>query len=221
MDHERATATKLPMKYVLGELAPADRDEFEDHLADCSNCMNEVWMATAFAANAKEVFREEAAEPAPAPRRKWFPWSPFPAFAFSAALNIALAAGLGYGVLRVYPGMRAELAEWNQAAAVDVVPVRGVERAATGSVQTVKTSGNLVVLSFDLPQRYEKYVYSIAEPTRGVVLSGEINYKGTDSLHLRVPAGRLAPGKYKVTVAGLNGSHREDLGACLLQVEAK
>ena len=51
MDHERATVTKLPMKYVLGELAPADRDEFEDHLADCSNCMNEVWMATAFAAN--------------------------------------------------------------------------------------------------------------------------------------------------------------------------
>src|SRR5215510_8231460 len=102
MDHEQAAATKLPMKYVLGELAPADRDEFEDHLADCSNCMNEVWMATAFAANAKEVFRTEAAEPAPAPKRKWFPWNPFPSFAFSAGLNFVLAAGLAYGVLRVY-----------------------------------------------------------------------------------------------------------------------
>src|SRR5262245_33990320 len=109
MDHEQATETNGPMKYVLGELATAERAEFEDHLADCSHCMNEVWMATTFAANAKAVFRDGAAAPAPASRRRRFQWNPFPAFAFSAALNIVLAAGFGYGAFRLYPHMQAEL----------------------------------------------------------------------------------------------------------------
>src|SRR5215813_6391654 len=120
MDHEEATETKLPMKYVLGDLAPAERDAFEEHLADCSRCMDEVWMGTTFAANAKAVFRDEAAAPVPAPHR-WFQWKPLPSFAFSAALNVVLAAGLGYGVLLVYPRMQAELAGWNEATAVAVV----------------------------------------------------------------------------------------------------
>lgn len=215
MNHSEAIEAKSPMRYVLGELAPADRDEFEEHLADCSHCMNEVWMATSFAANAKEVFRERAAESARAVRPFRFPrWS----LAFSAALNILLAAGLGYAVLRVFPGQRAEIAELNEPAAIDVVPVRAVERDASPSPQVIPARGKLLVLSFDLPQPYEHFFYSIAAEDGGVRLSGEMAGGRGDSLNLRVPLWRLTPGRYKVTVTGLSGSRRDDLGSCLLQV---
>jgi hypothetical protein len=217
MNHSQAIETKLPMRYVLGDLMPADRDEFEEHLADCSNCMNEVWMATTFAANAKEVFRTGTGMHAEQPRLAWLR-RPFPALAFSAALNVALAACLGYGTLRIFPSMRSQIAELNQPAAIDVVPVRAVERDASASPQVVKAPGPAIVLSFDLPRRYGRYVYSIADASGGVVMSGAVESAGTDSLNLRIPTGRLSPGAYRTTVAGITGNRREDLGTCLLQV---
>jgi hypothetical protein len=218
MNHNQAIETKSPMRYVLGELAPADRDQFEEHLADCSNCMNEVWMATSFAANAKEVFRTEPVKPARTPLLAWLQWRPLPALGFSAALNIVLAAGLGYGILHVYPGLRTQVAELNEPGAIDVVAVRGAVRDASASLQVVKASGPLVVLSFDLPQHYQRYVYSIAGASGAVALAGEVSDTGTDTLNLRVPTGRLAPGEYKTTVTGVNGIQHEELGACLLQI---
>jgi hypothetical protein len=218
MNHNRAIEMKSPMRYVLGDLAPADRDEFEEHLADCSNCMNEVWMATTFAANAREVFRLEPARPTRLPLLACLRWRPFPAFALSAALNIMLAAGLGYGVLHVYPALRGQIAELNEPGAVNIVSVRGVVRDATAATQIVKVSGPLLVLSFDLPQRYERYAYSVTNASGGVVLSGEVADIATDTLNLRMPTSRFAPGEYKMTATGFVGSRREDLGVCLLQV---
>jgi len=218
MNHNRAIEMKSPMRYVLGDLAPADQDEFEEHLADCSNCMNEVWMATTFAANAREVFRSEPAKPTTSSLLAWLRWRPFPALALSAALNIMFAVGLGYGVLHVYPALRGQIAELNEPGAIDVVSVRGVVRDATAATQIVKVSGPLVVLSFDLPQHYERYVYSITNASGGVVLSGEVADIGTDTLNLRVPTWHFAPGEYKMTAAGFIGSQRDDLGVCLLQV---
>jgi hypothetical protein len=221
MNHSQAIETQSPMRYVLGDLTSADRDEFEEHLADCSNCMNEVWMATSFAASAKEVFRTESVRPATAPLGLRLQWRRFPVLAFSAALNILLAAGLGYGVLRVYPALRRQTAELNEPRAIDVVSVRGVVRDASQSTQVVKASRPLLVLSFDLPQHYRRYVYSVADTSGSVVLSGEVADSGTDTLNLYVPVGRLAPGEYKTTLAGVNDGQREDLGTCLLQVLRK
>jgi Putative zinc-finger len=205
------------MRYVLGELEPAARDEFEEHLADCSNCMNEVWTATTFAANAKEVFRTGRRKPARKPILVWL-WRPSPAFAFSAALNVLLAAGLGYGLLRVIPGMRAEIAQLSLPAGVEVVSVLGVVRDASGTPQVVKAKGSWMVLSFDIAQGYGRYVYSVADESGRVVLSGEVPDAGSDSLNVPVRVGRLAPGEYRIAAAGIDGNRREELGTCLLQV---
>ena len=40
---------------MLGELPPAERDEFEEHLADCRMCMQEFGAMDIFAANASAV----------------------------------------------------------------------------------------------------------------------------------------------------------------------
>ena len=219
MDHEEAVQTGAPMRYALGELTPAERDSFEDHYADCSHCMNEVEVAAAFAANAREVFRErEGARERGVKGVSWFRWRPFPALALSAALNLLLAAGLGYGLLRFRPSTTlVDVAAAPES--VEIVPVHAATRGSEAATQVVHASGRPVVLSFDLPQKYEHYLYAI-DRAGSNVLSGEVTVPGQpDTLNLQVPVARLAAGDYRVTLTGASGASREVLGSCQLQVQ--
>lgn len=218
MNHTQAVEMKSPMRYVLGELEAAERDQFEEHMADCSNCMDEVWRATQFGANAREVFRARAEERPAGRLARWLRWRPFPALAFSTALNVALAACLGFAGFSVYPSMRTQLARLSRAGAVQVVNVHGQVRDASGASQVIQASGSGIVLSFDLPQHYQSYAYSVADASGRVVSSGETRGDFADTLNLMLPIGQLAPGEYKVTAAGLAGNQREELGSCLLKV---
>jgi hypothetical protein len=219
MDHEQAIQEHASMRYALGELTPAERDAFEEHFADCSFCLKDVEASTAFAANARQVFRERAAAGIPAKGFRWFLWRPFPAFALSAAFNLVLLAGLGYEVVHMHPTTPAAVADSAGAQNVDIVPIHGATRGSE-QLQVVRAS-RPVVLTFDLPHSYEHYRYAI-ERAGTAVLSGELKVVGhADSLNLQIPVARLSPGEYRVTVTGTNSSAQENLGACLLQVEVK
>ena len=180
--------------------------------------MNEVWMATAFAANAKEVFRAEGTRQTAPERTPWWRWSSFPAFAFSAALNMVLAAVLGYGLLGVLPSLRNEIAVLDAPGTVEVASVHGVVRDASGGIPTVVAHGPVAVLSFDLPQRYDKYEYSITNMAGGRPTSGEVRSAANEYLYFKIPVSRFTPGNYRVSMTGVTGSTREELGTCLLQV---
>jgi len=219
MDHEQAIQGHASMRYALGELTPAERDAFEEHFADCSFCLKDVEASTAFAANARQVFRDRAAAGIPVQGFRWFPWRPFPAFALSAAFNVVLLAGLGYELVHLHPATPAAVADSAGAQNVDIVPIHGATRGS-GQLQVVRAS-RPVVLTFDLPQSYEHYRYAI-ERAGTAVLSDELTVVGRpDTLNLQIPVARLSPGEYRVTVTGTSGSAQETLGACLLQVEVK
>jgi hypothetical protein len=221
MDHEQAIQTEASMRYALGELTPDERDSFEEHFADCSYCMRDVEVSTAFAANAREVFRERASAGTPATGFRWLQWRPFPTLALSGALNLLLVTGLGYGVLRHAPTISGGIANQAVLQSVDNVSVRGTTRGSEGSAQVVRASRRPVVLTFDLLKSYDHYLYSISR-SGTAVLSGEVSVSGQpESLNLPVPADRLAPGKYQVTLTGVTGDVRESLGECVLQVETR
>ena len=42
MDHQQAIATHAAERYLLNELADADRDAFEDHYFSCATCAEDV-----------------------------------------------------------------------------------------------------------------------------------------------------------------------------------
>ena len=69
MDCKQAEDLQLAVKYVLGELPPVQRDEYEDHYIDCPQCAKEVYAAAALTDTAREVFRQEERGEAPAPVR--------------------------------------------------------------------------------------------------------------------------------------------------------
>lgn len=59
MDHAGALRLRAAVKYMLGELAQAERDSFEEHYFDCSECALDVQAAAAFADNARNVLSDD------------------------------------------------------------------------------------------------------------------------------------------------------------------
>lgn len=72
MDHTDAVKLQAVEKYILGELPPTLRDEFEAHFFDCAECTQNLRAGVAFAAGSKQYFKNQSAEPAPKP--DWFAW---------------------------------------------------------------------------------------------------------------------------------------------------
>jgi len=221
MDHEQAVQKQASLRYALGELTGTERDSFEEHFADCANCMTDVETSTVFAANARAVFREGATAGTRERRLSWFAWRPFPVLAFSAALNLVLVAGLGYGWLHLHSASPAAVATASVPESVEIVAIHGTARGAEGSGQVVRVSGRPVILAFDLPQSYEHYLYSV-EREGAVVMSGEVKVADhSESLNLEVPAQLLPKGRYRVSATGTSGATRDSLGVCLVDVEPK
>jgi anti-sigma factor RsiW len=58
MDHDEAVRMRAAEKYVLGELSPVLREEYEEHFFACVACALEVKAAAAFVDNACDVLRQ-------------------------------------------------------------------------------------------------------------------------------------------------------------------
>jgi len=108
MDHGAAVKISAAERYVTGDLSQDERDEFETHFADCSGCLNDVWTATAFAANARAVFEERLTRRAEPERAGWLTWlrwqTAVPTFA-----AVVLAVVAGYQAMVTMPALRAPL----------------------------------------------------------------------------------------------------------------
>ena len=62
MDHKQAVELQLAVKYVLGELSPVQRDEYEEHYFDCAECAVDIKALATFADTAREVLRRDKAD---------------------------------------------------------------------------------------------------------------------------------------------------------------
>ena len=97
MDHTEAVRLRATEKYVLGELAPEEREQFEEHYFDCVECASDVKAFVTFVTACRMTFEEQAkakaaARPEKEERRSildWFrPAIAIPAF---AALAVVVA----------------------------------------------------------------------------------------------------------------------------------
>ncbi len=55
MTHDEAVQITAVEQYVLGELPPPLRDEFEEHFFDCQECAIDVKAAAEFIASVKKM----------------------------------------------------------------------------------------------------------------------------------------------------------------------
>lgn len=65
MNHQKVAQTKMVERYLLGELADSERNEFEEHYFSCAKCAEEVVMAVKFVDNARRPLLQLEAETTP------------------------------------------------------------------------------------------------------------------------------------------------------------
>ena len=120
MDCARVKTEGIAERYLLGTLADAEQEAFEEHLIACTACLEEVTALCALKAELERSRERIVAEAAgrPSPWRR--PW-----LLATAAAVLAVAAGLGVWVrLQLAPGPKPELAELAQFEPPAYAPVR-------------------------------------------------------------------------------------------------
>lgn len=197
MDHGAAVNLGAPERYVTGDLSQAERDEFEAHFADCRACMNDVWTASAFAANARAVFEDRLSRK-PEPRRAgWLAWlrlqTAVPAFA-----AVVFAAVAGYQARVTIPAMRAP----QQIAAA--VPLDDAQRSAPRALEEGRTLNFEIAVSPRLGTA--RLWVALADSSGKVLSSGPLQAPAPGEPLAVLFPGKPGPGHYSVVVrAGESG----------------
>lgn len=227
MDHNQAVELQLAVKYVLGELPPVQRDEYEDHYIDCPECAKDVYAAAAFTDTAREVFREEARE-ARAPDRervqsRWFAWLK-PAFAVPAFAALLLA--LGYQSFVAVPHWKNAAV---QSAAPRVLPMFSLIAANTrgpeGSAFHVRQGESFgVYVDVPVDSAYQSYVLKLENPAGNSMILRTLSYEEAQKTQVVYVNPDSHSGAYRLVITGLTSPESDHakgttLGTMMFNVE--
>jgi len=209
MDHDVVVRQKMTERYLLGELDPDARDEFEQHFFDCPDCALDVRAGSLFVEQSKVVLAKKseavsAGSPVPLPvvaKPGWFAWLR-PAFA--APLMVLLLAVIGYQNLVTYPQLlaanRPHLLPW---ASVNV----GTWGSGGPIISARPGQGFLLFVRIPPDGSYSHYVADLYDPAGKLEWSLTIPASsGQDQWPVQVPAANRAAGSYILVVRGVTAA---------------
>lgn len=204
MDHAEAVRQKATERYLLDELDPQLRDQFEDHLFDCQDCALDVRAAAMFVEQSKVILGGPSApyiarNPAPAETKPgWFAWLR-PAFALPA-LALLLAV-IGYQNFVTYPKLTAaatqpQIGPW---ASVNV-STRGTSATA---VKAHAGEGFGLIINLPPQDGFASYKLDLYNPTGKLEWSGPLSSTPADEgRQIYIPGRNRLPGTYTLVVLG-------------------
>jgi len=214
MDHMEAERQMLSERYLLNELTPEMREEFEEHFFSCQQCALDLEAGAAFLDHSKAVMsspvKSEVPKPVPQVSQKF--WARLrPAFALPL---LGLVALISYQSFVVFPRLKqvAQLAESPHllpALSLINVAVRGENKASL-----LVRKGQPFLLFVDIPSnnQFSTYVAGLYDAAGIEVWSLQIPQAATtDTVSIQVP-GREAPGSYTLVVRGENGTETSEVG---------
>ena len=210
MDHDEAVRQKATERYLLDELDPELRDQFEEHLFDCQDCALDVRAAAMFVEQTKVVLAEppaaEARVSAPVPAKEtaargWFAWLR-PALAIPV---LALLAVIGYQNLVTYPHLM-EAANQPQ-----VGPWASVNVSTRGTAPTTIKAhpGEGFGLLVNLPPEdgFASYTADLYNPAGKLEWSGPIAAPtAEEGRQIYIPGGHRQSGIYTLVVKGITAT---------------
>lgn len=208
MDHEEAVRQNATERYLLDELDPVLRDQFEEHLFDCQDCALDVRAAAMFVEQSKVVLSESPVTssvrvPAPAPARSgWFAWLR-PAFA--VPVLALLLAVIGYQNFVTYPHLmqaanQPQVGPW---ASVNV-STRGTAAAA---VKPHPGEGFGVLVNLPPEDGFVSYTADLYNPAGTKEWSGPISTAAAEERRqIYVPGRNQQQGTYTLVVRGITAA---------------
>lgn len=212
MDHNEAVRQHATERYLLDELEPEIRDQFEEHLFDCQDCALDVRAAAMFVEQSKVILAEPAMPSISKVNEKaakpgWLAWLR-PAFA--VPLLALLVAVIGYQNFVTYPKLTAEA---NQPQTGPWASVNVSTRGASEMV--IKThAGEGFGLIVNLPPEdgFASYAVDLYNPAGKLEWSGPIaTAPAEEGRQIYIPGHNRVPGTYTLAVLGVTpaGEHKE------------
>jgi len=201
MDHTEALRLQAAEKYVLGELTPALRDEYEEHYFDCQECAADLRSAVAFAGVTRAAFQsgqsDFSEDEAP---RGWFAWLR-PAV-LVPAMGVLVAA-LAYQSFVAIPRLQ-HFATSSPAGSASFVSLIGADSRSNAAKSFVIQQNQPVILEVDIPPSpFSSFLCQIQDAAGHSVYDGSVSVADArQSVHLIVPGGALRPGTYSLRVLG-------------------
>ena len=227
MDHEAVVRQKMTEKYLLDELDPAARDEFEEHYFDCPDCAVDVRAGALFVEQSKIVLAGKP-EPIPAglPATTRVAVKPGWLAGLRALLRPAVAvpvmalllAVIGYQNLVTYPQLT------HQLNSPRVLAFGSVNVSTYGeAVPITRHPGEGVLLFVRIPpiSGFPNYKAELHSP------SGKLEWTltfpatpGEDRYPLQIPGENWEPGSYTLAVQGVKATgESQDIGPASFEIQ--
>jgi hypothetical protein len=206
MDHSEAVQLRATEKYLLGELPTDQREAFEEHFFECTECAQDVKAAAVLVDNARAVLREapvRGKDFQAAHQKNWWGWLQ-PTWGLAAAALVL--AVVGYQNLVTIPHLKTEMAAATTPQALTSFNLRTAgSRGATGS-QPIVPAEKPFSFYIDIPASDSFAYYSAAVETDSgarkftVPVSRELT---KESVQILLPANSLSPGNYVLVIRGV------------------
>jgi Putative zinc-finger len=205
MNHDEAVRLMVAEKYLLDELSPELREQFEEHYFECQECALDVRTGTAFVEHSKVALSDSqhphpvAAPPQPSAIWAWLR----PALVGALAVLLAI---VGYQNFVTYPKLKQTVAlattpQILPSASLINVNTRGANRPVVEARQ-----GQPFLLFVDIPgeARFTSYVAELQGPGGNSEWSLNIPADATkETLSIRVPSDDYSSGMHTLVVRGV------------------
>ena len=202
MDHENAVATKATERYLMDEMPFEERDAFEEHYFDCSECAFDVRSGARMIASLREE-GAVAANPGGAVvdiRRspKWSRWMPKAAAASVIFATMGWFGGMQHAV-------RTVAVTATQPQITEIIQVDLIEAERGPGDVTVIPAGSYASLNVEISHADDaaSYAYAIVDAAGKTWFSGTKSREqaAAEAVSLLLPA--LPRGSYRVVIEGV------------------
>jgi len=227
MDHDVVVRQKMTERYLLNELDPQARDEFEEHYFDCPDCAADVHAGALFVEQSKIALESEqskagvAARPAALPARAPVPvrassgWLGWLRPVFVIPVLAALLVVIGYQDRTNRILQQAANSPQVLASAVINVGVRGTE-----PISVPAHAGQAFELSLNVPPegRFSSYKLDLYNAQGKLEWSRTIPASESATMSLYIPGSDHRPGT--LAVYGISaGGGSEELGRYPIELQ--
>ncbi len=208
MDHTQVLQLGAVEKYLLNELPPDVRDEFEEHFFDCSDCATDLKATAAFmdAARKELGFQKAARKPAtPIHARQAQMGGRWRSMLIAGALAASLLVLLYQNVV-VYPHYKGEIAQLQTAEILPAISLVGTNsRGGAATPRAVVRQGRPFLMQLDLPtqNRFTSYTCKLYSPSGSVIWQVLVSSeRARDTVTISGPAQDNTSGTYTLAVHG-------------------